>query len=98
MIGWLAFFGGIAYGYFSPGRQNLKDLLKKGLLYGIIIAIVLAILAALLGFAILGFGDGIIANVIGAVVVVLLFVAGVWLGDWIEHRKAPRTTNPPPRV
>lgn len=92
MIGWLALFGGIAYGYFSPGRQNLKELLKKGLLYGIVIAVVLAILATFLNFSLLGMGRGIIANIVGAVIVVLMFVGGVWLGDWLEHRKHDRRT------
>lgn len=89
MIGWLALLGGIAYGYLSPGRQDLKDLLKKGLIYGLIVAVVLAVVAILLDFSVLGFGSGMIANIIGAVIVVLIFVAGVWLGDWIEHRKKP---------
>lgn len=88
MIGWLALIGGIAYGYFSPGRQDLKELLKKGLLYGLIVAVILAVLAFALNFRLLGFGSGVLANIIGAIIVVLLFVGGVWLGDWIEHRKA----------
>lgn len=92
MFGWLALFGGIAYGYFSPGRQDLKTLLKKGLLYGIVIAIVLAIIASLLNISVLGVGEGIFANVIGAIIIVLMFVGGVWLGDWIEHRKHDRRT------
>lgn len=94
MIGWLAFFGGIAYGYFSPGRSDLKTLLKRGLLYGLIAALVLALIGYLTGFSILGFGDRLVGNLIGAVVVVLLFVLGVWIGDWIEHRKQPKTTTP----
>lgn len=89
MIGWLAFFGGIAFGYFSPGRQANMELLKKGLLYGILIAVVLAIIGYILKFSILGFGGSIVGNIIGAIVVVLLFVGGVWIGDWIEHRRAP---------
>lgn len=91
MIGWLALFGGVAYGYFSPGRQDLKQLLKKGLIYGLIVAIVLAILAIALDFSVLGFGSGILANVIGAIIIVLMFVGGVWVGDWLEHRKAPKS-------
>ena len=94
MIGWLAFFGGIAYGYFSPGRSDLKTMLKKGLIYGLIIAVVLAVIGILLNFSILGFGDSFIANIVGAVVVVLLFVAGVWIGDWLEHRKEGKTAAP----
>lgn len=90
MIGWLALLGGIAFGYFSPGRQDLKSLLKKGLLYGIVIAIALAVIASLLDMSVLGVGQGIFANVVGAVIVVLMFVGGVWLGDWIEHRRHDR--------
>jgi hypothetical protein len=94
MIGWLALFGGIAYGYFSPGRQDIKTLLKKGLLYGLIVAVVLALIGYLLNFSILGYGDSLIGNIVGAVVVVLLFVGGVWLGDWIEHRNEKKATPP----
>ncbi|HET6404080.1 MAG TPA: hypothetical protein VFH78_05495 [Candidatus Thermoplasmatota archaeon] len=97
MLGWLALLGGIAYGYFSPGRQDLKTLLKKGLLYGLILAVILAVVGILLNFSILGFGDSFIANIIGAVIVVLLFVAGVWFGDWLEHRRGPKTTATTPR-
>lgn len=86
MWGWLALLVGIAYGYFTPGHQDKGALLKKGLLYGIVIAVVLALIAYFLNVSLLGFGRGLIANVIGAIIVVLLFVAGVWLGDVIEHR------------
>lgn len=94
MIGWLAFFGGIAYGYFSPGRSDLKTMLKKGLIYGLVVALLLAVIGYLTGFSILGFGDRIVGNIIGAIVVVLLFIAGVWLGDWLEHRKERKTAAP----
>lgn len=98
MLGWLALFGGIAYGYFSPGRQDLKTLLKKGLIFGLILAVVLAVLGILMNFSILGFGDSFVGNIIGAVVVVLLFVGGVWLGDWLEHRKDRRNVPGSPRT
>lgn len=86
MWGWLALLIGIAYGYFTPGQQNKMDLLKKGLLLGIVIAIVLVVLAALLNMNPFGFGTGLIANIIGAIIITLLFVGGVWLGDLLEHR------------
>ena len=31
---------GIAYGYFTPGRQSKMQILKKGLLWGLVVAIV----------------------------------------------------------
>ena len=86
MWGWLALFVGIAYGYFTPGQQDKGALLKKGLLYGIVVAVVLAIIAWAAGFSLLGFGSGVLGNVIGAIIIVLLFVGGVWMGDFIEHR------------
>lgn len=98
MLGWLALLGGIAYGYFSPGRQDLKTLLKKGLLWGLVIAVVLAVIGMLLDFSIIGFGGGLIGNIVGAVIVVLLFVGGVWIGDWIEHRREGRNTPATPRM
>lgn len=99
MLGWLAFFGGIAYGYFSPGRQDLKTILMKGLLYGIVVAIVLALIGYFLNYNPLGFGGtGVVGLIISVVVIVLLFVLGAWIGDWLEHRKAPKTGTTHPRT
>lgn len=90
MWGWLALIVGIAYGYFSPGRQDKMDLFKKGLLYGAIIAVILAVVGLLFRQDVLGMGTGLVANIIAAIIITLLFIGGVWLGDWIEHRRAPR--------
>ncbi|HWH09090.1 MAG TPA: hypothetical protein VNX21_07805 [Candidatus Thermoplasmatota archaeon] len=86
MWGWLALLVGIAYGYFTPGQQDKGALLKKGLLIGLVVAVVLAALALLLDFSLMGFGAGLVASLIGAVLIVLLFVGGVWLGDLIESK------------
>ena len=86
MWGWLALLVGIAYGYFTPGQQDKGALLKKGLLYGIVVAVVLALLAFFLDLSLLGFGTGLVVTVLGAVLIVLLFVGGVWLGDLIESK------------
>lgn len=86
VFGWLAFFGGIGYGYFKKGKQDKSDLFKTGLLWGAIIAIVLAVVGALTGFSAIGFGAGLVGALISVVVILLLFVFGVWLGDVMEEK------------
>ncbi|MCA1830490.1 MAG: hypothetical protein LC663_03115 [Actinobacteria bacterium] len=81
---------GIAYGYLTPGRQNKTELFKKGVLWGIVIAVVLAVLGFVFGsnpLFLTGAG-GVIGFVIAAIVLVLVFILGVWIGDALESRKS----------
>ncbi|HUR69169.1 MAG TPA: hypothetical protein VM370_07970 [Candidatus Thermoplasmatota archaeon] len=84
MWGWLALLIGIAYGFLTPGSQDKMALLKKGLIIGIVIAVVLAILGILFHVNLLGFGSSLVWSILSAIVIVLLFVGGVWLGDLLE--------------
>lgn len=83
---------GIAFGYFQPGRQDKSQLFKKGLLWGLVVAIVVALLGWALKLNPLGLGDvGFLGILWAAIVLSILFIVGVWLGDWIEGRRvAPR--------
>lgn len=93
--GLIVFIVGIAYGYMSPGRQDKSTLFKKGLLWGLIIAVVLALIGLIapdfnpLGAAVGAMGF--IGVIIAAIVLTIVFILGVWLGDWIEHRKGTST-------
>lgn len=91
--GLIVFIVGIAYGYMSPGRQDKSTLFKKGLLWGLVIALVLAVIGFLApDFSPLGStvgAMGFLGVLIAAVVLTLVFILGVWLGDWLEHRKSP---------
>lgn len=86
MWGWLALIIGIVYGYVTPGHQDKKKLLTQGLIIGLLIAVVFVIISQVANMNPLGMGTHLIANIIGAVIIALLFVGGVWLGDLLEHR------------
>lgn len=86
VFGWLAFFGGIGYGYFKKGKQEKGQLLKTGLVWGLIIALVLAVIGAVSGVSAVGFGTGLLGALFSAVIIVVLFVIGVWLGDVLEGK------------
>lgn len=92
--GLVVFVIGIAYGWMSPGRQDKSTLFKKGLLWGLIIAVVVALLGWVFRLNPLGLSDvGFFGILIAAVVLTLLFILGVWIGDWIEHRRGPRAVE-----
>lgn len=87
--GLVIFLVGIAFGYFSPGRQDKSQLFKKGLLWGLLIAVVVAVLGALFGANPLGLADvGFLGILIAAVVLTLVFILGVWVGDWFDSRRS----------
>jgi hypothetical protein len=78
---------GIAYGYFTPGRQSKMAILKRGLLWGLVIAVVFAVLGYFLNVDPLGLtGAGLISVFVSFVVLTLFFILGVWIGDMIEGR------------
>jgi hypothetical protein len=86
--GLVVFLIGIAYGYFTPGRQSKMAILKKGILWGLVIAIVFAAIGYFTGVDPLGLAvSGIVSFVIAFIVLTLLFILGVWIGDLIEGRK-----------
>lgn len=86
MWGWIALILGGLYGYFSPGRQNKSQMFKTGLLWGAIIALVFAVIGFFVDMNPLGFGYSLIANIISIVIILALFLLGVWIGDLLEDR------------
>lgn len=92
MFGWLAFFVGIAYGYLKPGKQDKLDILKTGVIVGILLAVVFALLGFALNYDPLGFGaTGIVGSIVAFVVLTVVFIIGVFIGDWLEDVRAPGT-------
>jgi hypothetical protein len=89
MWGLLIFVIGIAYGFFSHGRQDKGQLFKTGLLIGLVLAIVFGLLGGLTG---LGLPGGFLGIFISALILTILFVVGVWIGDLIEG-PSRRATN-----
>jgi len=84
--GLLTFVIGILYGALKRGRQDKGALFMQGLVIGIVLAIVLVVIGLLTGAPALGFG-GAVGIIIGAIVLSLLFVLGVWIGDLITGAK-----------
>lgn len=91
--GLVIFLVGIAYGYMVKGKTDKSEVFKKGLLWGVVVAIVVALLGFLFNVNPLGLGDaGFLGIVLSFVVLTLLFILGVWIGDWIESRREPSGT------
>lgn len=87
--GLVVFVIGLAYGFMSPGRQDKSQLFKKGLLWGLVIAVVVALLGWLFNANPLGLADvGFFGILIAAVVLTIVFVLGVWIGDWFDSRRS----------
>lgn len=90
MWGWLAFLVGIAYGYMKPGRQDKTDILKTGIIVGIVVALVFALLGWAFRYDPLGFGTtGIVGTIVSFVVLTVVFIIGVFIGDWLESARSP---------
>ena len=93
---------GIAVGYFSPGKQDKGRMLKVGALWALVLAVVITLLGYFTGNNPLtgGSGVGFVSLFLSFVVSLLLFLAGVWIGDLLEGRKSRRATPPgsPPQV
>ncbi|GBE54576.1 hypothetical protein BMS3Bbin15_00734 [archaeon BMS3Bbin15] len=87
----ITFFIGIAYGYFNPGREDRKTMLKKGAYFGIIIgllfALIISVFEARPGTATLTAIGVLIAVFITIINLTILFIAGTWIGDWIERKR-----------
>ena len=91
MWGLLIFLVGILYGWMTPGHQDKGRLLWNGFLIGIVIALVMALLGAALDAQPLPFGAGIVGVVLTVLLLTMVFVAGTWLGDFVEglgHRRS----------
>lgn len=76
---------GAVYGYAKPGRQDKLELLKTGALAGTVLGALLAVLGWVTGFSPFGLGTGLVGAILSFLILALLFVAGVWVGDVIEH-------------
>ena len=89
------FLVGLAYGFFTPGRQDKGRLLRNGLLIGLALAILFALLGAFAHVNPVGLGTTALDTFLSVVILTLLFILGAWLGDLIEGvRSKPRRQNP----
>lgn len=90
----LTFVLGIIYGYVSPGKENRNALLRKGLIIGIVLAIILVALGLFAGFA--GITIMTLTGVlvfVEVVILTVLFIAGTWIGDWLEGKSKSKVAK-----
>lgn len=82
--GLVVFLVGILYGYLKPGRQDKVKLLKTGFVVGVVLAVLFALVGSVADANPLGLGAGILATILGVLFLTVLFIIGVWIGDWLE--------------
>ncbi len=81
---------GTAFGYFRSGKENIRGIIRQGLIYGIVLGIVLGILTifAPSGMSLDAGVQGAIGLSVRIIILVILFIIGVMIGDGIEmYRK-----------
>ncbi len=79
----LAFIVGLVYGYANPGKEDRWELLKKGVVYGIIIGVILGLIGFFVGGPLL-FAASAIGIFIEVIFLVIVFIAGTFIGDILE--------------
>lgn len=81
----LSLIAGIIYGYLKPGKEDKTLLFKRGFLLGIAVAVIIAGLVLIAGISsLLIFVSSSIAIVLSIVLLTVMFIAGTFIGDWLE--------------
>jgi hypothetical protein len=78
---------GIAFGYLRKGKEDFRGLLKTGAIIGIVLAVLFGLVAFLFAPGAIGLGLGLAGGIgifIGVILLVIIFLAGVFIGDWLE--------------
>jgi uncharacterized protein YneF (UPF0154 family) len=81
---------GIIFGFFHKGKEDYTGILRNGAIVGIVVGVVFGLVMYLLapGSVIFNFGYlGIVGLIIDILIFVVIFFAGVYIGDWIERFK-----------
>ena len=81
----LSLIAGIIYGYLKTGKEDRIALFKKGFLLGMIVAVIIAGLVIISGISsMLIFVSSSIMIVLSIVLLTVFFIAGTFIGDWLE--------------
>ena len=81
----LSLIAGIIYGYLKTGKEDRIALFKSGFLLGIVVAVIIAGLVLISGISsMLIFVSSSIMIVLSIVLLTVLFIAGTFIGDWLE--------------
>jgi len=78
---------GIAYGFLYPGKEDKWGLLKTGAIIGIVLGILFGLIALFFAPGAIGLGVGMVGGIyifIGIITLVIIFIAGVFIGDFIQ--------------
>ena len=88
IIGLLNFIIGIAFGFFHKGKDDYQGILRNGAITGIILGIFFVLLSIVLSpgdiSTSVGF-LGIFGIFIVIIMFVIIFIAGVFIGDRLEN-------------
>ena len=83
----LSLIAGIIYGYLKTGKEDRIALFKKGFFLGIVVAVLIAGLVLISGISSMAiFVSSSIMIVLGIVFLTVLFIAGTFIGDWLEAK------------
>lgn len=82
----ISLLAGAAYGYIKPGKEEKKVILKKGALIGAALGVVLSLANLLTGGGVLMAAATGVGIIVAIVYLTALFIAGVWIGDWLEAK------------
>ncbi len=86
-----AFLIGLVYAFVRPGKENRSRLFRDGVLIGIVLALILVGLGVLTGGAVLLIGAVVGIYVIFEIAILtILFIAGTYIGDWLEIKSKSR--------
>lgn len=97
----IALLVGIAVGYFAKGKQDKSRLFWMGAIWALVVAVVLNLIGWFTGYNPLTGGAGVDGTgiFVSFLVSLVIFLAGVWIGDMIEGRGHDRALPPSnPRV
>ena len=86
-----AFLMGLIFAFVRPGKENRSRLFRDGVIIGIVLALILVGLGVLTGGAVLLIGTVVgIYVLIEIVILTILFIAGTYIGDWLEPKGKSR--------
>ncbi|HET6404081.1 MAG TPA: hypothetical protein VFH78_05500 [Candidatus Thermoplasmatota archaeon] len=87
---------GVAYGYFATGKQDKSRLFWTGAVIALILAVVLNVIGFFTGNNPTTGGDNVNGTAIflSAIVSLVIFLVGVWIGDMLEGRRHRRALPP----
>jgi hypothetical protein len=75
---------GIAFGFLRRGKDDKWELLKQGAIIGIVLGIIFGLISLFLAPGSIALGTGLVGGIsifIGIVILVIIFVVGVFIGD-----------------